>query len=485
MEDKTQDTRQPANTFLSRGCCHAPQIYHDNSTIAEHRCCKLDAYDWLKDIEPPEGQQPFDCIEVRFKNSRKDFFRMPPDLPALKAGDIVAVEASPGHDIGIVALTGEVVRLQMRNKNADPSSDQIKKVYRRARLLDIEKWLNAVDLEERSKIKTRIIARDLGLAMKINDVEYQGDETKAVFYYTAEERVDFRELIKLLADAFKVRIEMRQIGARQESARVGGIGSCGRELCCATWLTDFTSVTTTTARTQQLSPNPQKLAGQCGKLKCCLNYENDVYLDALKDFPNSNITLKTEKGDASHQKTDVFKRIMWYAYTGDYNNMMALSVDRVHEIIEANRSGKLPKQLEDVALTHEIKTDFGNGGLTEEDISRFDKMDDPESEKRRKRKKSRRKIGTPNQAPAQARDRDRDKDGQKQQAQQRRNDSQNKRPSGDQRSSSQRNQGSGERQKGSDAQNRARKNDNRPRRPNRPNRPNRPDKNNDGPKPAE
>lgn len=483
MEDNTQDKRQPANSFLSRGCCHAPQIYHDNSTIAEHRCCKLDAYDWLKDITPPEGQQPFDCIEVRFKNSRKDFFRLPPDLPPLKVGDIVAVEASPGHDIGIVALTGEVVRLQMRNKNADPQSDQIKKVYRRARLLDIEKWLNAVDLEERSKIKTRIIARDLKLAMKINDVEYQGDETKAVFYYTAEERVDFRELIKLLADTFKVRIEMRQIGARQESARVGGIGSCGRELCCATWLTDFTSVTTTTARTQQLSPNPQKLAGQCGKLKCCLNYENDVYLDAMKDFPNPNITLKTEKGDASHQKTDVFKRIMWYAYTGDYANMMALSVDRVLEIIEANRSGKLPKQLEDLALTHEIKTDFGNAGLTEEDISRFDKMDDPESERRRKRKKARRKPGTPNQVQG------RDQDAKKPQ-QQRRNDNPNRNNQGDKRNNTEhnrpeRNQESGERQRRPDSQNRQRSNDNRPRRPNRPNRPNRPDKNNDGQKPAE
>lgn len=401
------------NHFLSRGCSHAPQIYQDNTKIATHRCCKLNAHDWLKDLEIPKGQEAFDCIEVRFKNSRKEFFRLTPDLKFVQ-GDIVAVEASPGHDIGIVSLSGEIVRLQMKKKNVDPEHDPIKKVYRRARLSDIEKWLNAVDLEDRSQIKTRKIAYDLGLAMKINDVEYQGDETKAVFYYTAEERVDFRELIKMLADEFKVRIEMRQIGARQEAARLGGIGSCGRELCCSTWLTDFTSVTTNTARTQQLSPNPQKLAGQCGKLKCCLNYENDVYLDALKDFPNTNIILKTEKGDASHQKSDVFKRIMWYAYVNDYSNMLALSVDRVLEIVEQNKRGVLPKQLEDHALTMEIKTEVNNGGLTEEDINRFDKMKDPTSEERNRRK-SKKKSGNrrPPNMP--------DKSGQKPQGQQQRN----------------------------------------------------------------
>lgn len=386
--DHNEDNNQ---NFLSRGCCHAPQIYQDNSKIADHRCCKLDAFDWLKDLEIPEHMKPFDCVEVRFKNSRKEFFRVPPEMK-LDTGDIVAVESSPGHDIGIITLTGEVVRLQMRNKGVEPDSENVRRVYRRARLSDIEKWLNAVDLEERAKLKTRKIARDLGLEMKINDVEYQGDETKAIFYYTADERVDFRELIKVLADEFKVRIEMRQIGARQEAARLGGIGSCGRELCCGTWLTDFTSVTTSTARTQQLSLNPQKLAGQCGKLKCCLNYENDVYLDALKDFPDSNTVLRTEKGEAIHQKSDVFKRIMWFAYKDDQSSMMALSVDRVKEIINDNRNNKLPPQLEDIAITSEIKTDFGNGGLTEEDINRFDKMDDAE-ESKRKRRKSRRKPG--------------------------------------------------------------------------------------------
>ncbi len=392
MENDYKYNNPSENNFLTRGCCHAPQIYQDNSRILNHSCCKLDTYDWLKDIEIPENQEPFDCVEVRFKNSRKEFFRVTPDL-VFTQGDIVAVEASPGHDIGIISLKGEVVRLQMRKKNIDPGYDQIKKVYRKARLTDIEKWLNAVDIEDRAQYKTRVIAHNLGLEMKINDVEYQGDETKAVFYYTADERVDFRELIKSLAEEFKIRIEMRQIGARQEAARLGGIGSCGRELCCSTWLTDFTSVTTNTARTQQLSPNPQKLAGQCGKLKCCLNYENDVYLDALKDFPQNNIILKTEKGDASLQKSDVFKRIMWYTYINDHSNMLALSVDRVKEIVEANKKGIIPKQLEDVALTMEIKTDVGNGGLTEEDIHRFDKMEEPVSEANKRKKRSRKKSG--------------------------------------------------------------------------------------------
>lgn len=394
MDNDIKNTDSSDNTFLSRGCCHAPQIYQDNSKIATHRCCKLDTYDWLKDVEVPEGQDNFDVVEIRFKNSRKEFFKLSPEMKFI-TGDIVAVEASPGHDIGIISLTGEIVRLQMRNKNVDPNNENLKKVYRRARLTDIEKWLNAVDLEDRAKLKTRKIARNLNLEMKVNDVEYQGDETKAVFYYTADERVDFRELIKFMADEFKVRIEMRQIGARQEAARVGGIGSCGRELCCGTWLTEFTSVTTNTARIQQLSLNPQKLAGQCGKLKCCLNYENDVYKDALKDFPNNQIVLKTEKGDAIHQKSDVFKRIMWYAYVNNHANMLALSVERVHEIIEANKNNKIPKQLEDIALTMEIKTDFGNGGLTEEDINRFDKKDDSESSNKKKQKRQRKRPAQP------------------------------------------------------------------------------------------
>jgi len=477
MDKDTIHTDPVDNTFLSRGCCHAPQIYQDNSKIAEHRCCKLDAYDWLKDIEIPEGLKYFDIAEVRFKNSRKEFYKVGPDMK-FEIGDIVAVEASPGHDIGIISLIGEVVRLQMRNKNVNPEDESIKKVYRRARLSDIEKWLNAVDLEDRAKLKTRKIARSLGLEMKVNDVEYQGDETKAVFYYTADERVDFRELIKHMADEFKVRIEMRQIGARQEAARLGGIGSCGRELCCGTWLTEFTSVTTNTARTQQLSLNPQKLAGQCGKLKCCLNYENDVYLDALKDFPNSNIVLKTEKGEAVHQKSDVFKRIMWYAYTNNQASMMALSVERVHEIIQANKNNKLPKQLEDVAITSEIKTDFGNGGLTDEDINRFDKVDDTESENKRKRKKSRKRPVKPQSASV--------REGQKERPQNQRRD--NNRPNRNDKSDNSNRRPKPQRpedgqKRNDDPQNRQRRNNNRPNRPNRPRNPG--DENRDKPKPKE
>jgi len=219
--------------------------------------------------------------------------------------------------------------------------------------------------------RTRKIANELGLKMKVNDVEYQGDNTKANFYYTAEERVDFRELIKVLADEFKVRIEMRQIGVRQESGRLGGIGSCGRELCCATWLTNFKSVTTNTARVQQLSLNPQKLAGQCGKLKCCLNFENETYKDALKQFPNSEIILKTRKGEALHQKTDIFRKLMWYSYVDDQSNQMALPVDKVIEIINKNKKGKFPEKLEDYAYSKEQKVDFENV-VGQDDLTRFD-----------------------------------------------------------------------------------------------------------------
>lgn len=378
------------SAFLSRGCCQPPQLYHDNRHITGHACCKLDSYDWLKDIPLPEDQPVFDCVEIRFKNSRKEFFRVYPEMK-LQSGDIVAVEASPGHDIGIVSLTGEIVKLQMRKKGINSKSETLKKVYRRARLTDIEKWIDAVNHEEKTKLKTRKIARDLNLAMKINDVEYQGDETKAIFYYTADERVDFRELIKVLAEEFKIRIEMRQIGARQEAARIGGIGSCGRELCCSTWLTNFRSVSTSTARTQQLTLNPQKLAGQCGKLKCCLNYENDIYLDALKDFPNTEILLKTKKGEAVYQKSDVFKKIMWYSYLNDQSSLMALKTDSVSRIIEENRNGIFPEQLEDYAVTREVKTDLNSVSIEEEDISRFDQSERKPSRKRRNKDRNRNK----------------------------------------------------------------------------------------------
>lgn len=380
--------------FLSRGCCHAPQIYGENRKMASDRCCKLNAFNWLKDIPLPEGQVPFDCVEVRFKNSRKEFFRVPPEVK-IEEGDIVAVEANPGHDIGIVSLTGEVVRLQMRKKGVDPETAQLKRVYRRAKVSDIEKWLNVVELEPEATLKSRKIARNMNLDMKIHDVEYQGDETKATFYYTADERVDFRELIKVLAEEFKVRIEMRQIGARQEAARLGGIGSCGRELCCATWLTDFTSVSTNKARIQQLPMNPQKLAGQCGKLKCCLNYEYEVYVDALKEFPDMNIRLRTEKGEAVYQKSDVFKKVMWYSYTSDESSMLALSIDTVRQIIDQNNRGILPTSLEDFAVKKEIKVEEVISQLPEEDIHRFDIQEEPKPKKPKNKSKKAQKKSKP------------------------------------------------------------------------------------------
>ncbi len=358
------------NPFFSRGCCETPKLYHKNDKVFQHNCSKFDTHDWLNELPLPEGFKVIDIVEVQFKNNRKDFYRLPSDM-AVEVGDIVAVEASPGHDIGIVSMEGEIVRFQMRKRKIDPRSPDVKKVYRKARLTDIEKWVIAVESETSTMFKAREIALRLNLLMKINDVEYQGDNTKAIFYYTAEDRVDFRELIKILADEFKVRIEMRQIGARQEASRLGGIGSCGRELCCATWMNDFHSVTTNSARVQQLSMNPQKLAGQCGKLKCCLNYEFETYQDALKGFPDVGVVLKTHKGDAIHQKTDIFRKLMWYTYVNDPSNFMAIPVEKVNQVIEDNKAGNMPDKLEDFAHISEPKADF-ESVVGQDDLTRFD-----------------------------------------------------------------------------------------------------------------
>ena len=331
--------------------------------------CKLNDFDWLKDYENQEVKGQVLLAEIRFKNDRKDFFTYPEDLN-LEAGEIVAVETAIGHDIGIVTMTGEIVKRQMKRKRFRTPIEEMKKVYRRARPNDVEKWLSAIKLEDSTLARTRTIAENLGLEMKLNDVEYQGDKTKAIFYYTADGRIDFRELIKKLADEFRIRIEMRQIGVRQESAKLGGIGSCGRELCCASWISDFQSVTTGVARVQQLSPNPQKLAGQCGKLKCCLNFEYEAYVEALKAFSDPNIVLHFESGDAIHQKNDVFKGIMWYSYTTDRNNIMAIPVEKVKEIIVWNRKGQKPQRLEDYALTTEAHTNT-NEGYGEADLKKM------------------------------------------------------------------------------------------------------------------
>lgn len=329
-----------------RGCHKLVKDASETVTCVDTGGNKLDTWDWLQDIS--ESYQQADIVEVRFKNTRKGFFRNVNDLK-LRRGDVVAVEASPGHDIGIVSLTGNLVLLQLKRNNIPLEGTDFRKVYRKAKAADVDKWKESMTLEFSTMIRSRKIAAGLKLDMKIGDVEYQGDGTKAIFYYIADDRVDFRELIKVLAEQLKVRIEMKQIGARQEAGRIGGIGSCGRELCCSTWITNFVSVTTNAARYQEVSLNPQKLAGQCGKLKCCLNYELASYLDAQQDFPDTDIPLETEQGPVFHQKTDVFKRLMWYSAKRDMpSEIVCLSVDKVLEVMEINRKGQKVKKLESV-----------------------------------------------------------------------------------------------------------------------------------------
>ncbi len=355
------------------------------SCLNTDSCNKLDVHDWLDDI--PQAPNSYnDIVEVRFKNTRKGFYRNVNNLE-LEVGDMVAVEASPGHDIGVVSVKGPLISFQLKKARVNPQQE-FKKIYRKAKQSDVDKWKQVIAREDSVMLRSRQIAESLRLNMKIGDVEFQGDGTKAIFYYIADERVDFRELIKLMADEFKIRIEMKQIGARQEAGRIGGIGPCGRELCCTTWITNFVSVTTNSARQQELSLNPQKLAGQCGKLKCCLNYELDAYIDAQKDFPNVRQPLETMDGTAFHQKTDIFKRVMWYSYDQNSSvNITVVPIDRVKEIIALNKQGKKPDTLlvNDKNKTPEPVTvkdpddDYQNA-VGEDSISRFDKA------KRKKKK---------------------------------------------------------------------------------------------------
>ena len=343
------------------------------------RCAKLHSYNWLEDI--PGGYAESDLVEVQFKNTRKGYYRNSTNLP-LEVGDMVAVEASPGHDIGMVTLTGKLVELRMRKAEGSRNQQEIRRVFRKARPADMEKYQEARAREDDTMIKARRIADDLNLNMKIGDVEYQGDGNKAIFYYIADERVDFRQLIKVLAETFKVRIEMKQIGARQEAGRIGGIGPCGRPLCCSQWMTNFVSVATNAARHQDISLNPQKLAGQCAKLKCCLNFEVNTYIEASKKMPSKDVRLETADATYFHFKTDLFKRLI--TYSTDKNvpaNLVTISADRVFEIIELNRNGQKPLSLEpDGEKKEKPKADFGDILGGEDDISRFDK-------KKRKRKK--------------------------------------------------------------------------------------------------
>ena len=358
----------PIKVGCDRGLCHQAVGRQDR---------QLNTYDWLADI--PGNAEDTDLVEVQFKHTRKGYYHNVNNLP-LKKGDIVAVEASPGHDIGVVTLTGRLVKLQIKKANLK-SADDIKRVYRIAREIDMQKFHEAKAREHSTMIESRVIAKGLGLDMKIGDVEYQGDGNKAIFYYIADERVDFRQLIKDLAAAFHVRIEMKQIGARQEAGRIGGTGPCGRELCCATWMKNFVSVSTNAARFQDISLNPQKLAGMCAKLKCCLNYEVDDYMEAGRKLPGKDVVLQTLDADYYLFKSDILAEIV--TYSTDKNiaaNLETISAARAKEIIEMNRRGEKPASLQ--ADGH-VKPTKQHIDLAGGDISRFDK-----AKKKKKKKKS-------------------------------------------------------------------------------------------------
>lgn len=370
-------------TSCTTGTDGQPRGCKNNGTCGSDGCNKLTVFDWLSNMSLPGNMVPFNGVEVRFKNGRKHFYRNSEDL-SLSIGDIVATEASPGHDIGIVTLTGELVRVQMKKKKLSPNTDELPRIYRKASQKDIDVWQKVRDKEKSVQKTSREIAIRLGLQMKISDVEYQGDSSKVIFYYTAEERVDFRELIKEFARTFSTRIEMKQVGFRQEAARLGGIGSCGRELCCSTWLTDFRSVNTSAARYQQLSLNPQKLAGQCGKLKCCLNYELDTYLEALEEFPRTDIKLNTEKGRAHCQKIDIFKGLMWFSYENEGMHWHEMEVAKVNEIVAINKKGEKATSLEDFIQEKIMpNTELFNNVVGQDSLTRFD-----QPKRRRKKRRS-------------------------------------------------------------------------------------------------
>jgi len=372
---------QTAENGLPKGC-------KNNGNCSSGGCEKLSVFDWLANMQLPDDQKPFDKVEVRFKNGRKDFFHNKEEL-SLSMGDTVATEAQSGHDIGIVSLTGELVKVQMKKKKVNLERDDLPVIYRKANQRDLDKWHECQKREEPVKKQAREIAIALKLQMKFSDVEFQGDGTKAIFYYTAESRVDFRQLIKEFARTFKIRIEMKQVGYRQEASRLGGIGSCGRELCCSTWLTDFRTVKTSAARYQQLSLNPQKIAGQCGKLKCCLNYELDMYQESLRAFPKMDKKIITQKGKAVCQKIDIFKKKLWYAYLEDKNNWIELDLEDVQEIIKAQREEKYVASLEDFVQTEPEKSeavDFEDAA-GQDSLTRFDHKNRPNKKRRKKRKK--------------------------------------------------------------------------------------------------
>lgn len=348
---------------------------NNNGACGTGGCNKMNVFDWLSNMDMPV-EDKYDIVEVRFKNGRKEFFRNTDKL-TLTTGDAVVVEVPNGHHIGYVSLQGELVRLQMQKKKV-ANDGEIKKIYRIAHQKDLEKWEEVKKRDMPTLYRTREIIRELKLEMKLSDIEYQADNTKATFFYSADDRVDFRELIKILAGEFKIRVEMRQISLRQEAGRLGGIGVCGRELCCSTWLSDFKNVATSAARYQNLSLNPSKLSGQCGRLKCCLNYELETYMEALEDIPKVEGPLLTEKGEATLQKTDIFRKIMWFGFNAE-NTWYPLNIERVNHILRLNREGKRPASL-DLDIVEEKPT-------TEQLNSDLDRMDKKYKTKPKKKKK--------------------------------------------------------------------------------------------------
>ena len=369
MEDKIYHSEECSIPEMGRGCSFC-NCTSECSATPHEGCFKLHSSNWL---EQYPNNLPDDIVEVRFKNTRRSFYRNVNNLP-LKRGDIVAVEASPGHDIGIVSLTGDMVARQMFRIGFTPMGGEFKKIYRKAKPYDIEKWQEAIALEHDTMIRSRRIAADMGLNMKIGDVEYQGDKIKAIFYYIADERVDFRELIKVFAEQFRIRVEMKQIGARQEAGRIGGLGACGRELCCASWIPSFSSVTTNAARVQEISLNPQKLAGQCSKLKCCLVYEYDSYSDARREFPRVKEPLQAMDGEYFLVKSDILARTMSFSSApNSLTNLITLPIERVREIISLNRRGiKVDQLVSENGTPVEYEPDYVNV-IGEDSITRFDK----------------------------------------------------------------------------------------------------------------
>ena len=366
----------------SRGCVVEREETGELDCTYRQGCCKLEVYDWLAGV----SQEQFkDYFEVRFKNTRKGIYRNESGQ-SIKTGDLVIVEAANGHDLGIVTLEGPIVARQMKCKRVNPETFEFKKIYRKAKLFDMEKWQDAIAREHEVMIRSRQIAAELGLEMKIGDVEFQGDGTKAIFYYIADGRVDFRQLIKVFAEEFRIRIEMKQIGARQEAGLIGGLGVCGRELCCSNYISSFQSITTSAARCQDLSLNPQKLAGQCGKLKCCLNYETAAYMDAQTRIPKVYNPLEFEDGLAYLMKTDILKEVMYFSYDpNSLANLFPLDASEVREIIKMNRNGIKPESLKSDPEPYvpEFVTAVGD-----DSISRFD-----ESRKRKKKKKPENRSG--------------------------------------------------------------------------------------------